>query len=199
MSGFCLYGAQVLPPTCIESCCAVLPTLVNPAGMAYYQPCVVPLHAYPQLYCIVTAVVKPLAQTCPAAWLQVLNRPAQQEAHHAFSGMGGMENGMVDLHMATEAFRDAFSACAPPLEGPSDQAQDYLLNEAYKSPANPATGAACLIEHTQHCCIFVGGLAWFSSGHPLSLQEACCQWRCPPMLCGFWWCVSMAHCRNVRS
>ena len=54
--------------------------------------------------------------------------------------MGGMENGMVDLHMATEAFRDAFSACAPPLEGPADMAQDYLLTEAYKSPANPATG-----------------------------------------------------------
>lgn len=56
--------------------------------------------------------------------------------------MGGMENGLVDLQMATEAFRDAFSATAPPLEGPADTAQDYLLAEAYKSPANPVTGVA---------------------------------------------------------
>lgn len=71
--------------------------------------------------------------------MQVLNRPPQ-EAPHALSGMGGMENGLVDLQMATEAFRDAFSATAPPMEGPADSEQDYLLAEAYKSPANPITG-----------------------------------------------------------
>lgn len=74
--------------------------------------------------------------------LQVLNRPSQQEAPHPLSGMGGMENGLVDLQMATEAFRDAFSATAPPLEGPADSEQDYLLVEACKSPANPITGVA---------------------------------------------------------
>lgn len=69
-------------------------------------------------------------------FLQVLNRP---EAQSPLSGMGGFENGLVDLQMATEAFRDAFSATAPALEGP-DSVQDFLLVEAYKSPANPITG-----------------------------------------------------------
>ena len=68
--------------------------------------------------------------------LQVLNR---LEAPSPLAGMGGLENGLVDLQMATEAFRDAFSATAPALEGP-DSVQDFLLVEAYKSPANPITG-----------------------------------------------------------
>ena len=80
--------------------------------------------------------------------LQVLNRPSQQAAPHPLSGMGGMENGLVDLQMATEAFRDAFSATAPSLEGPVDSEQDYLLVEAYKSPANPITGVA----QVRACC-----------------------------------------------
>ena len=79
---------------------------------------------------------------CDKGPLQVLNRPSQQEAPHPLSGMGGMENGLVDLQMATEAFRDAFSATAPSLEGPADSEQDYLLVEAYKSSANPITGVA---------------------------------------------------------
>lgn len=84
--------------------------------------------------------------------LQVLNRPSQQEAPHPLAGMGGMENGLVDLQMATEAFRDAFSATAPSLEGPVDIEQDYLLVEAYKSPANPITGVARLRACSRSLC-----------------------------------------------
>ena len=76
----------------------------------------------------------------PLVGVQVLNRPPT-EAPHALSGMGGMEHGLVDLQMATEAFRDAFSATAPSMEGPSNSDQDFLLAEAFKSPPNPITGA----------------------------------------------------------
>lgn len=81
------------------------------------------------------------AKLKPLFAVQVLNRPPT-EAPHALSGMGGMEHGLVDLQMATEAFRDAFSATAPSMEGPGNSDQDYLLAEAFKSSPNPITGAA---------------------------------------------------------
>ena len=134
----------------------IAPGHIDPADVAcafWLLPCV---HhkSTTQEYFVVTAVeLQPrLCITLDEGWLshavltkgalQVLSRPSQQEAPHPLSGMGGMENGLVDLQMATEAFRDAFSATAPPLEGPADSEPDYLLVEAYKSPANPITGAA---------------------------------------------------------
>ncbi len=72
-------------------------------------------------------------------WAQALNRPPQ-EAPSPAPGVGGFGNGLVDLQMATEAFRDAFSATAPPMDGPPDRDEDPLLAEACKSPANPLTG-----------------------------------------------------------
>lgn len=89
---------------------------------------------------------------------------------------------MVDLQMATEAFRDAFSACAPPLEGPSDLAQDYLLNEAYKSPANPVTGTQCLIEHLHNIVLFPWAALLCLHLATLCLQ-ACWQWSVHPLKC----------------
>lgn len=72
-------------------------------------------------------------------WAQALNRPPA-EAPSKPPGMPGFGNGMVDLQMATEAFRDAFSATAPSMEGPPEREQDPLLAEAHKSQANPITG-----------------------------------------------------------
>lgn len=123
----------------------MLPLHIDPPCLPTFSPvyclCRAPLTVLHCDYCqqICTGL-------CHRTWLQVLTRPAQPEGPDALSGMAGMENGMVDLQMATEAFRDAFSACAPPLEGPSDTPQDYLLAEAYKSPANPATGATRLTD-----------------------------------------------------
>ncbi|DBA81301.1 TPA: Selenocysteine insertion sequence-binding protein 2 [Trebouxia sp. C0005] len=73
------------------------------------------------------------------SWAQALNRPPV-EAPSNPPGVVGFGNGMVDLQMATEAFRDAFSATAPSMEGPLERDQDPLLAEAYKSQANPITG-----------------------------------------------------------
>ncbi|DBA75326.1 TPA: Selenocysteine insertion sequence-binding protein 2 [Trebouxia sp. C0004] len=72
-------------------------------------------------------------------WAQALNRPPI-EAPSNSPGIAGFGNGVVDLQMATEAFRDAFSATAPSMEGPLEREQDPLLAEAYKSQANPITG-----------------------------------------------------------
>ena len=73
------------------------------------------------------------------SWAQALSHQPVDGPSNPL-GMSSLGNGMVDLQMATEAFRDAFSATAPPMEGPSDGEQDPLLAEAYRSPAHPITG-----------------------------------------------------------
>ena len=80
------------------------------------------------------------------SWAQALARPTG-EASSSLPGPSGSGNGLVDLHMATEAFRDAFSATAPPMDGPLESDQDPLLAEAYKSPANPMTGLTAAMLH----------------------------------------------------
>lgn len=72
------------------------------------------------------------AAAAPAtnSWAQLL-RP---------NASNGQQNGHVDLRMATEAFRDAFSATAPPMHGPAEMLQDPLLLEAFKTPVNHVTG-----------------------------------------------------------
>ena len=80
------------------------------------------------------------------SWAQALaSRPAG-EASNSLHGTSGFGNGLVDLQMATEAFRDAFSATAPAMDWPQDD-QDPLLAEARKSPAHPITG----IDHATVC------------------------------------------------
>ena len=74
------------------------------------------------------------------SWAQALaSRPAG-EASNSRPGASGFGNGLVDLQMATEAFRDAFSATAPAMDWPQDD-QEPLLAEAHKSPAHPITGS----------------------------------------------------------
>ena len=69
-----------------------------------------------------------------STWAQMLRSGAGDPP----SGL--QQNGHVDLRMATEAFRDAFSAAAPPMHGPADVVQDPLMMEALKSPMNPMSG-----------------------------------------------------------
>ncbi len=87
-------------------------------------------------------------------WAQALNRPPV-EAPSNLPGMAGFGNGLVDLQMATEAFRDAFSATAPSLEGPLEREQDPLLAEAYKSQTNPITGTTCALNFATWPCPFL--------------------------------------------
>lgn len=68
------------------------------------------------------------------SWAQLLRSPAVDASN------SGQHSGHVDLRMATEAFRDAFSATAPPMHGPSEASQDPLMLEALKSPINHVTG-----------------------------------------------------------
>ena len=87
-------------------------------------------------------------------WVQALNRPPV-EAPSKPLGMAGFGNGLVDLQMATEAFRDAFSATAPSMEGPLEREQDRLLAEAYKSQTNPITGTTCALNFATWPCPFL--------------------------------------------
>ena len=95
------------------------------------------------------------------SWAQALtNRPSGEVSNRA----PGVGNGVVDLQMATEAFRDAFSATAPSMEWPDYEAADQewsidpLLAEAQKSPANPISGMIKLSLFSSH----VG--AWVVAG-----------------------------------
>lgn len=67
------------------------------------------------------------------SWAQLLRSPAGDTS-------GTQQNGHVDLRMATEAFRDAFSATAPPMQGPAEMLQDPVMLEALKCPVNHVTG-----------------------------------------------------------
>ncbi len=110
-------------------------------------------------------------------WAQALNRPPV-EAPSNPPGMAGFGNGMVDLQMATEAFRDAFSATAPSMEGPSDREQDPLLAEAYKSQANPITGTTCGPNFATWPCPFLQASASFMVFRPTTMHcyTACSRW-----------------------
>ena len=108
-------------------------------------------------------------------WAQALNRPPV-EAPSKPPGMAGFGNGLVDLQMATEAFRDAFSATAPSMEGPLEREQDPLLAEAYKSQAKPITGTTCAPNFATWPCPFLHACACAcaTSGvfHPTTMH--CC-------------------------
>ena len=68
------------------------------------------------------------------SWAQLVRSPAVDAANIS------QQHGFVDLRMATEAFRDAFSATAPPMHGPPEVPQDPLMLEALKGPINHVTG-----------------------------------------------------------
>ncbi len=102
-------------------------------------------------------------------WAQALNRPPV-EAPSNPPGMAGFGNGLVDLQMATEAFRDAFSATAPSMKGPLERDQDPLLAEAYKSQANPITGTTCALNFATWPCSFLHARASSMLSNPTTMH-----------------------------